>query len=78
MAALYTFPLLRMPGDIDVWLHPAKISECSLSLVRKSVLELAGDKGKLEGVTYCHVSLPATQGYRSGASFYPFLDERIC
>lgn len=46
MAALYTFPLLRMPGDIDVWLHPAKISECSLSLIRKSVLELAGDKGK--------------------------------
>ena len=71
MAALYTFPLLRMPGDIDVWLHPAKISECSLSLVRKSVLELAGDKGKLEGVTYCHVHYPLLKDTEVELHFTP-------
>lgn len=71
MAALYTFPLLRIPGDIDVWLHPAKISECSLSLIRKSVLELAGDKGKLEGVTYCHVHYPLLKDTEVELHFTP-------
>lgn len=71
MAALYTFPLLRMPGDIDVWLHPAKTSECSLSLVRKSVLELARDKGKLEGVTYCHVHYPLLKDTEVELHFTP-------
>lgn len=58
MARLYRHPLSRTPGDIDVWLRPKGSKSISLSQARRAVLSLARQRGRLEGVTYCHVHFP--------------------
>lgn len=48
LAALYPDPLLRMSGDIDIWLEGG----------RERIFEFAEQKGKLQGVNYHHVAYP--------------------
>lgn len=48
LAALYPDPLLRMSGDIDIWLEGG----------RERIFEFVAQKGKLQGVNYHHVAYP--------------------
>ncbi len=48
LAALYPNPLLRMPGDIDIWIEGG----------RERVFAFVAQKGELQNVNYHHVSYP--------------------
>lgn len=48
LAALYPEPLLRMSGDIDIWLEGG----------RERIFDFVAQKGKLQGVNYHHVAYP--------------------
>lgn len=48
LATLYPDPLLRMSGDIDIWLGGG----------RERIFKFVAKKGRLQGVNYHHVSYP--------------------
>lgn len=65
MARLYDQPLLRTPGDIDIW----------LSGKRMDILRLAASMGPVKGLTHHHVHFPLfadidVEGHTRSSCFY--------
>lgn len=61
VARLYPDPLLRTPGDIDLWLEGG----------RRRVVRWARRRGRVEGLTYCHLHLPLFRDVELEVHFRP-------
>lgn len=57
LSTCYTEPLLRMPGDIDLWVKPTNTTGNQLQSIRKKLAETVSLFGKVKGVTYCHMRI---------------------
>jgi len=61
VARLYPDPLLRTPGDIDLWIEGG----------RRRVVRWARRRGRVEGLTYCHLHFPLFRDVELEAHFTP-------
>lgn len=61
LATNYKQQLLRIPGDIDLWVRPINNTAQQLQTIRKALAKMVSQFGEVKGVTYCHMQINLLQ-----------------
>ena len=71
IATLYPEPLLRNPGDIDVWVRPPHYEQIPLSERRYQLVEFSKQLGTIDNICYHHLHFPFSETVEVELHFTP-------